>query len=192
MMLRTFSLAVAVNAMLLVPAVSFAQGVKTVTSPLDFSLKSIDGKDVALSQYKGKVVLLVNVASKCGNTPQYKGLQHLYEEFGKDGFVVIGVPANEFGKQEPGTNEQIKEFCETKYKVTFPMMGKVAVKGTDIDPLYQYLTSKELNGKLGGPISWNFEKFLIGRDGNVVARFAPGTSPESAPVRDAIRKALGQ
>lgn len=191
-MLRAFSLALAMNAVLLVPSLSLAQGVKTVSGPLDFSLKTIDGKDAPLSQYKGKVILLVNVASRCGNTPQYKGLQAMYEELGKDGLVIIGVPANEFGKQEPGTNDQIKEFCETKYKVTFPMMEKIVVKGEGIHPLYQYLTSKETNGKLGGPVTWNFEKFLIGRDGTVIARFAPRTSPDSADIRDAVRKALGQ
>lgn len=163
-----------------------------MSSPLEFSLKTIDGKDAPLSQYKGKVVLLVNVASKCGKTPQYKDLQKLYEEFGNNGLVVVGVPANEFGKQEPGTNEQIKEFCETKYKVTFPMMSKIVVKGQGIDPLYNYLTSKETNPKFAGPITWNFEKFLIGRDGTVIARFAPGVNPQSADVRDAIQKALGQ
>lgn len=191
-MFRTLSLVLAMNAALVVPSLSLAQGVKTVSSPLDFTLKTIDGKDAPLSQYKGKVILLVNVASKCGNTPQYKGLQALYEEFGKDGLVVIGVPANEFGKQEPGSNEDIKTFCETKYKVTFPMMSKIVVKGEGIDPLYQFLTSKELNGKFGGPISWNFEKFVIGRDGTVVARIRAGTGPESNDVRDPIKKALGQ
>jgi glutathione peroxidase len=191
-MIRAFSLAAAVAAALMVPSLSSAQGVKTVSSPLDFSLKSIDGKDVPLSQFKGKVIMLVNVASKCGNTKQYKALQALYEEYGKEGFVVIGVPANQFGGQEPGTNEEIKQFCESKYNVTFPMMAKVVVKGKDIDPLYKYLTSKETNGKFGGDIPWNFEKFLIGRDGVVVGRIAAGTNPDSAPVRDAIRKALGQ
>lgn len=191
-MSRLFSAALAMNAVLCLSSASFAQGVKTVSSPLEFSLKTIDGKDAPLSQYKGKVVLLVNVASKCGKTPQYKDLQKLYEEFGNNGLVVVGVPANEFGKQEPGTNEQIKEFCETKYKVTFPMMSKIVVKGQGIDPLYNYLTSKETNPKFAGPITWNFEKFLIGRDGTVIARFAPGVNPQSADVRDAIQKALGQ
>src|SRR5947207_14480017 len=115
-MFRTLSLASAALAVLFVPSLSSAQGEKKVSSPLDFSLKTIDGKDAPLSAYKGKVVLLVNVASYCGNTPQYTGLQALYEQHAKDGLVIVGIPANEFGKQEPGTNDEIKEFCETKYK----------------------------------------------------------------------------
>jgi glutathione peroxidase len=191
-MLRAFSCVAVLTAASVVSTFGLAQGVKTVSGPLDFTLKSIDGKDVPLSSYKGKVVMIVNVASQCGLTPQYKGLQKLYEEFGKDGLVIVGVPANEFGKQEPGTNDEIKTFCETKYKVTFPMMSKIVVKGVGIDPLYQYLTSKESNGKFGGEITWNFEKFLVGRDGRVVARFAPRTAPESDEIRTAIRTALAQ
>lgn len=182
----------AFSLLFLVPSLSFAQGGKAVSGPLDFNLKTIDGKAAPLSQYKGKVVLLVNVASQCGLTPQYKGLQKLYDEFSKEGLVIVGVPANEFGKQEPGTNDEIKTFCETKYKVTFPMMSKIVVKGDGIDPLYQYLTSKDTNGKFAGPITWNFEKFLIGRDGKVIARFAPRTAPDAADLRDAVRKALAQ
>ena len=191
-MFRTLSLASAALAVLFVPSLSSAQGVKTVSGPLDFSLKTIDGKDAPLSAYKGKVVLLVNVASYCGNTPQYKGLQALHEQHAKDGLVIVGVPANEFGKQEPGTNEEIKEFCETNYKVSFPMMSKIVVKGNGIDPLYKYLTTKETNGKFAGDITWNFEKFLIGRDGQVIARFNPRTNPESEDFKNAIKKALGQ
>ena len=191
-MFRVFSLALAMNAMLFVPSMSFAQGVKTVSGPLEFKLKSIDGKDVNLADYKGKVVLFVNVASKCGYTPQYAGLQKLYEEFGKDGLVVIGVPANEFGKQEPGTNDEIKTFCESKFHVTFPMMAKVVVKGDGIDPLYKYLTSKETNPKYAGDIRWNFEKFLIGRNGSVIARFPSAGDPTSDEFKGVIRKALAQ
>jgi glutathione peroxidase len=191
-MFRTLSFALAAIAALSLPSLSFAQGEKAVKSPLEFSLKSIDGKDAPLSAYKGKVVLLVNVASQCGLTPQYKSLQALHEQFNKEGLVVVGIPANEFGQQEPGTNAEIKEFCETKYKVTFPMMSKIVVKGDGIDPLYKHLTSKETNGKFGGDITWNFEKFLIGRDGQVIARFAPRVNPDSDDFKNAIKKALQQ
>jgi glutathione peroxidase len=153
-------------------------------------LTDIDGKDVDLSQYKGKVVLLVNVASKCGYTPQYTGLQKLYETHGKDGLVIIGVPANEFGKQEPGTNAEIKEFCSSKYKVTFPMLGKVVVKGDGITPLYKFLTDKETNPKYAGDIKWNFEKFLISKKGEVVGRFDSKVKPESDEMAKAIKAEL--
>lgn len=158
------------------------------TGPLTFTLKDIKGKPADLSKYKGKVVLLVNVASECGLTPQYKGLEALYEKHKDAGLVVIGVPANEFGKQEPGTNEEIEKFCTSKYNVTFPMMGKVVVKGDGITPLYQYLTSKESG--FPGPVTWNFEKFLVGRDGKVVARFAPATKPDDPKLVKAIETEL--
>lgn len=190
-MFRTLSFALAAIAALCLPTVSFAQGEKAVKSPLEFSLKSIDGKDAPLSAYKGKVVLLVNVASYCGNTPQYKGLQAMYEQHAQDGLVIVGIPANEFGKQEPGTDAEIKEFCDTNYKITFPMMSKIVVKGKGIDPLYKHLTSKETNGKFAGDITWNFEKFLIGRDGQVIARFNPRVNPESEDFKNAVKKALG-
>jgi glutathione peroxidase len=161
-----------------------------VKGPLDYKLTDIDGKEHDLSQYKGKVVLLVNVASKCGYTPQYTGLQKLYETHGKDGLVVIGVPANEFGKQEPGTNEEIKEFCSSKYKVTFPMLGKVVVKGDGITPLYKYLTDKETDPKFAGDIKWNFEKFLINKKGEVVGRFDSKVKPESDELTKAIKTEL--
>jgi len=165
-------------------------GDKKVTGPLDFTLKGIDDKDVDLAKYKGKVVLLVNVASECGYTPQYKGLQELYEKHGKDGLVVIGVPSNDFGKQEPGTNADILKFCTTNYKVTFPMMAKVAVKGDDKVPLYKYLTAKETDPKFPGEVGWNFEKFLIGRNGDVVGRFKSGVAPDSPELLGAIKKEL--
>ena len=139
---------------------------KKVTSPLEYKMKDIDGKEVELSQYKGKVVLFVNVASECGLTKQYAGLQELYEKYEKEGFVLIGVPANEFGAQEPGTDAEIKKFCSTKYKVTFPMLSKVVVKGADQVPLYKTLVeaTPDKDGKVK-QVGWNFEKFLIGRDG---------------------------
>jgi glutathione peroxidase len=154
------------------------KGDKKVAPALNFKMKGIDGKEVDLSQYQGKVVLVVNVASKCGYTPQYTGLQKLYETYGKDGLVVIGVPANEFGGQEPGSDDQIAAFCTDKYKVTFPMMSKVVVKGEGITPLYKFLTSKESDPDHAGDIKWNFTKFLIGRDGKVVGRFEPAVKPE--------------
>lgn len=166
------------------------KGEKKVSGPLDFKMKSIDGKEVDLNQYRGKVVLLVNVASKCGATPQYDGLQKLYEKYNKEGFVIVGVPANEFGKQEPGTNEEIAKFCSTEYKVTFPMMAKVVVKGQGISPLYDYLTSKETDPAFAGPIGWNFEKFLISREGKVVGRFKTGVEPSDEKLVGAVKAEL--
>jgi glutathione peroxidase len=159
---------------------------------LSFKMKSLDGKDVDLSQYQGKVVLFVNVASKCGYTPQYKGLQALHDKYSKDGLVIIGVPANEFKKQEPGTNEEIAEFCSKNYGVKFPMMAKVVVKGDGICPLYRYLTSKESNPRFGGDIRWNFTKFLVNRKGEIVNRFEPKIEPESDEMTGAIEKELEQ
>jgi glutathione peroxidase len=158
--------------------------------PLDFEMKSIDGKAFKFADLKGKAVLIVNVASECGYTPQYEGLQKLYEKFGKDGLVVVGVPANDFGAQEPGTDAVIKKFCESKYKVTFPMLAKVSVKGVGITPLYAFLTSEKTNPGHAGPVQWNFEKFLIGRDGSVVGRFASDVEPDD--LADPIRKALSK
>ncbi len=165
---------------------------KKVTSPLEYKLKDIDGKEYDLSKLKGKVVMFVNVASKCGLTPQYKGLQELYEKYQKDGFVIIGVPANEFGKQEPGTDAEIKEFCTGNYKVTFPMMSKVVVKGEGQVPLYKTLTeATPKDGKVES-IGWNFEKFLVGRDGKVIARFAPRTEPSDEALNKAIKAELAK
>ncbi len=156
----------------------------------DFTLNSIDGQPAPLSAFKGKVVLLVNVASRCGYTPQYAGLEALYEKYKDRGFVIVGIPANNFGAQEPGTNQEIKTFCTSKYHVTFPMMAKVSVKGDDIAPLYQFLTDKNLNPKTGGEIGWNFTKFMVGPDGKILARFDSAIEPDSAPVTSAIEKAL--
>jgi glutathione peroxidase len=156
----------------------------------DFTLNSIDGQSAPLSAYKGKVVLLVNVASRCGFTPQYTALESIYEKFKDRGFVIVGIPANNFGAQEPGTNQEIKTFCSAKYHVTFPMMAKVSVKGSDITPLYQFLTDKNLHPQTGGEIGWNFTKFLIGPDGKVIARFDSAVEPDSPQVTGAIEKAL--
>jgi glutathione peroxidase len=160
-------------------------------SPLDYKLKDIDGKDYELSKLKGKVVLFVNVASACGNTPQYAGLQDLYTKYEKDGLVIVGVPANEFGMQEPGTDAEIKKFCTSMYKVTFPMMSKVVVKGEGQIPLYKTLVEATPNdkGKVE-QVGWNFEKFLIGRDGKVVGRFKPGLKPEAPELTKAVKAEL--
>jgi glutathione peroxidase len=157
----------------------------------DFSEKTIDGKAKGLSDYKGKVLLIVNVASKCGLTPQYVGLEKLNETYGPKGFAVLGFPANEFGAQEPGTDDQIAEFCTTNYGVKFDMFSKVKVKGPGIDPLFEYLTSASTNPGFSGDIKWNFNKFLIGRDGKVLARFEPKVEPNGPEVTRAIDEALG-
>jgi len=157
---------------------------------LTYKMDSIDGETVDLHDYEGKVVLIVNVASKCGLTPQYAGLQDLYQKYQDKGLVVIGFPCNQFGRQEPGTNAEVKQFCSTKYDVTFPMMSKIEVNGDDAAPLYKYLTSKEVGPADAGPISWNFEKFLIGRDGELVHRFSPRTKPTDPKLVQEIESAL--
>ena len=156
----------------------------------DFTLNTIDGQPAPLGSYEGKVVLLVNVASRCGYTPQYTALESVYDKFKDRGFVIIGIPANNFGSQEPGTNQEIKTFCRSKYSVTFPMMSKVSVKGGDKTPLYQFLTDKAANPQTGGEIKWNFTKFLIGPDGRVITRFEPAVEPNSPEVIAAIEKAV--
>ena len=158
--------------------------------PLTFKMTGLDGKEVDLAQYKGKVVLFVNVASRCGYTKQYTGLQALYEKYQKDGLVVVGVPANEFGGQEPGTNEDIAKFCSSKYSVTFPMLGKVVVKGDGIAPLYAFLTDKATNPKFAGEIGWNFEKFLVGRTGEVVGRYKSKVEPDADELVKAVEAEL--
>lgn len=160
-------------------------------APLEVKMKSIDGKDLDLSKFKGKVVLVVNVASKCGYTPQYKGLQELHAKYESDGLVVLGVPANDFGKQEPGTEEDIQKFCSSKYSVTFPMTSKVVVKGTDKTELYKILTAATPNkdGKVE-EVGWNFEKFLIGRDGKVAGRYKSAVAPDSDDLIKAIKTEL--
>jgi glutathione peroxidase len=159
-------------------------------SVLDFKMRDIDGKDVKLKKYKGNVLLVVNTASKCGYTPQYEGLEATYEKYRDKGFYVLGFPANNFGGQEPGTEKEIKEFCTSKYKVTFPMFAKISVKGEDQDPLYAFLTSKETNPEFAGDITWNFNKFLIDRKGKIVARFSSKEKPDSEAVTQAIEKYL--
>jgi glutathione peroxidase len=156
----------------------------------DFTLNSIDGQPAPLSAYKGKIVLLVNVASRCGYTPQYTALESVYEKYKDRGFVIVGIPANNFGGQEPGTNEEIKTFCSSKYNVKFPMMAKVSVKGDDQNPLYVWLTDRTAHPQTGGEIKWNFTKFLVGPDGRVIQRFESKVTPDSPEVTSAIEKAL--
>jgi len=155
----------------------------------EFSLPAIDGKAAPLAAYKGKVVLVVNVASKCGYTPQYTGLEALYRKYKDKGFVILGFPANNFGLQEPGTNEEIAQFCKLKYDVSFPMYAKVSVKGEDKTPLYQWLTI-DANPAVAGDVKWNFTKFLVDKNGNVVTRFESKVTPEDPQVTAAIEKLL--
>jgi glutathione peroxidase len=172
--------------------VSAADDAKKPTSVLDFHAKDIDGKDVDLAKYKGDVFLIVNTASHCGYTKQYADLETIYEKHKEQGFKILAFPANEFGKQEPGSNEEIKEFCSSKYKVSFPLFSKIVVKGKGIDPLYDYLTSKETNPKFAGDIPWNFTKFLVNRKGEVIARFKPADKPDSKEIESAIETALAE
>jgi glutathione peroxidase len=156
----------------------------------DYTVKDAKGRDVKLADYRGKVVMLVNVASKCGYTPQYDGLQKIYEQYKDRGFVVLGFPANNFGGQEPGTDEQIQDFCRLNYGVTFPVFSKISVKGEDKHPLYRHLTEEATNPGFAGEIKWNFNKFLVGKDGKVVARFESADKPESEKVTKAVEEAL--
>ncbi len=158
---------------------AFAQAGKTL---YDFKVNGIDGKPFDLGSLKGKKVLIVNVASKCGYTPQYEKLEELYKKYGTGNFTILGFPANNFMSQEPGTNEEILEFCTSKYHVTFPMMAKISVKGNDMDPLYQWLTSKKENGTLDAPVKWNFQKFMINENGEVVGFAPPGESPTGEKI----------
>jgi glutathione peroxidase len=192
--MRNLIMALSVILLLLVgvTAVS-AEDEKPTTAPaglLGYVVKDIDGKDYDLAQNKGKVVLIVNVASKCGFTPQYEGLEKLYEKYKDQGLVLLAFPANNFKSQEPGTNEQIKEFCTSKYNVTFPMMSKISVKGENQHALYDLLTHKTPE-EFRGEIGWNFTKFLVDRNGNVFARFASKTTPEDEQLVAAVEKALG-
>ncbi len=162
------------------------------TSVLQFQVKDIDGKAVDLAKYKGEVLLVVNVASQCGYTKQYEALEATYEKYKSQGFEVLGFPANEFGQQEPGSDAEIKQFCTSKFSVKFPMFSKVVAKGPEISPIYKFLTSKDTNPKFAGDISWNFNKFLVNRKGEVIARFASGDKPESEKVVKAIEAALAE
>ncbi|MDR1269807.1 MAG: glutathione peroxidase [Planctomycetaceae bacterium] len=158
------------------PALIFAEGF------YDFTVKDIDGNDFSFTELKGKKVLVVNVASKCGLTPQYKELQELYAKYGKEKFTIIAFPANNFGKQEPGTNQEIKEFCTTKYEVTFPVMSKISVKGDDMHAVYHWLTEKRNNGVTDAPVEWNFQKFLIDEQGKLIDVVPPKEKPNSEKI----------
>ena len=159
-----------------------------MASVYDFTMKSIDGKDIALKDYAGKVLLMVNVASKCGLTPQYEQLEALHQKYQEAGLRILGFPANNFGAQEPGTEAEIKEFCSLTYNVSFDMFSKISVKGEDIHPLYAYLTG--LPEPIGGEVTWNFGKFLVGKDGTVLAQFSPKAKPDDPEIIAAIEQAL--
>ena len=168
-----------------------AEGAKNAmdNTVLQFTMKTNDGAEKHLADYKGKVLLIVNTASECGYTPQYKGLEELYEKFKDKGFIILAFPANNFGGQEPGTDAQIKEFCTLKYKVTFPLFAKTSVKGADINPLYKFLTTQ---AGFDGDIKWNFNKFLVDRTGKVVARYDSGVRPDSDKLVTEVEKLLAQ
>ena len=180
------SLAAALTAM-----TALAGATTEAASIYDFQVENIDGRPISLKEYRGKVLLIVNVASRCGYTYQYEGLEALYREYGGRGLVVLGFPANDFLGQEPGSNEQIKEFCSLNYGVSFPLFAKIHVKGRAAHPLYRFLTDKRTNPRFAGGITWNFNKFLIGRDGAVLDRFATKEQPGSERVRRAVEQALG-
>ncbi len=154
----------------------------------DFTLDDIDGKPSPLKNYQGKVLLLVNTASFCGNTPQYEGLQAIYDKYHQQGFEILAFPANNFGKQEPGSNDEIKQFCFTKYSLTFPLFSKISVQGEDTHPLYQYLTQKS---PFPGEVEWNFQKYLVDRKGNVVAKYRPSLKPRSPEIIEDLERVLG-
>jgi glutathione peroxidase len=182
---RLFLSSLAIAALAFLPAVARAdQG-----SPLAGTVKKIDGSPVDLSKYKGKVVLVVNVASKCGYTGQYAGLQKLYDGYKDKGFVILGFPANDFGSQEPGSDSEIATFCSSKYGVTFDMFSKVVVKGADKAPLYKSLTE---GSTPPGEVGWNFEKFLIGRDGKIVGRYKSNVAPDDGKLNAAIEAELAK
>ena len=160
----------------------------TPMSVHDFKVKTIDGKEASLADYKGKALLIVNTASQCGYTPQYAGLEALYAKYRERGFTVLGFPSNDFGGQEPGSNAEIKKFCELRYKTTFPLFSKIPVKGPDADPLYKYLTG--LPGKQGGAITWNFNKFLVAPDGKVIEHFDSRVEPMSPELTSKVEQIL--
>ena len=191
-MIRTFSLALIAAVILGSLSSAAEKEAKKVSKALSFTMKSLDGKDVDLSKYQGKVVLVVNVASKCGLTPQYKQLQTLHEKHAKDGLAILGFPCNQFKQQEPGTAAEINEFCRLNYGVSFDMFDKIEVNGNGACDLYKYLTALDTKPKGAGNITWNFEKFIIGRNGEVVARFTPQTKPDDPEVLKVIEAELAR
>jgi len=172
------------------PGADSEVGDKGETSIYDLTINDIDGEARSLSDYRGKVLMIVNVASKCGSTPQYAKLQKIYQKYSDSGFSVLGFPANNFGNQEPGSNEEIKDFYTKEYQVTFPVFTKISVKGEDIHPLYKCLTEQETKPEFKGEITWNFNKFLLGRDGKIVGRFPTNVEPDAPEVLEAIEQAI--
>ncbi len=168
------------------------KGGEKAPAALDFKMKTLDGEEVGLDKYRGKVVMIVNVASKCGLTPQYEQLQALHAKYAPKGLAILGFPCNQFGQQEPGTAAEIRQFCKTNYGVSFDLFRKVEVNGDGASPLYKYLTALNAKPKGPGTISWNFEKFIIGRNGQVVARFAPRTKPDAPEVLKVIDAELAK
>lgn len=185
-MKRSYLALAAALMLAIAPMAVYAEGAEV----LDHKMADIDGNEVDLETYKGKVVMIVNVASKCGLTPQYAQLVEIHEKFKAEGFEILGFPANDFLSQEPGTNAEIKTFCSDNYGVEFPVFSKISVKGEEKAEIYKELTSEEMNPGFGGEITWNFEKFLVGKDGKVVARFSPKTKPNDEEVVAAIEKEL--
>jgi glutathione peroxidase len=173
-----------------VASMLLSQEKQKVTGLYDHKLTSIDGQSVELAQYKGKVLLIVNVASECGMTPQYAGLQAMHARYKDQGLAILGVPCNQFGGQEPGSDKEIKAFCTSNYRVEFDMFSKTKIQGEDADPLYKWLTAAESKSVKPGPVGWNFEKFLVSRQGTVIARFDSGVEPDSPEMIEAIAKAL--
>lgn len=169
--------------LILIPMTSLTQ---TISSFYNFNVTDIDGNEFSFEQLKGKKVMIVNVASKCGYTPQYEGLENLFKQYKDNGFVIIGFPANNFGKQEPGSDEEIKTFCTLTYGVTFPMMSKISVAGEDIDPVYKWLTTKNLNGVSDSEVKWNFQKYLINREGKLDKVLYSKTKPDDKEIIDWI------
>ncbi len=181
---------VVLTALLALSTLSAKEKEKLMAAPIyNFTMKTIEGKDKPLVDYKGKVVMVVNTASFCGNTPQYKQLEDIYKKYKDKGFIIIGFPANNFGKQEPGSDSDIKLFCEKNYGVSFDMFSKISVKGDDIHPLYKYLTTET---EFKGDVEWNFAKFLVDKNGNVVARFKARMKPDDKEIVAKLEEALGQ
>lgn len=178
---------------LFVPVIGFADNPVATSAPrqsiYDFTVKNIDGQDVSLSKYKGDVLLVINTASQCGLTPQYEGIEALFKKYKDQGLRVLAFPANDFMSQEPGTNEEIKQFCASKYQVTFDLFAKISVAGDDQAPLYKFLTNHP-NKDVAGKVEWNFQKYLVGRDGTVIARFNPRTKPDDSALVQQIEQAL--
>lgn len=177
--------------LLLLPLVTVGAGESKGKTIHDFTMKGIRGEDIPLANYRGKVLLIVNVASKCGYTPQYKDLEALYRKYKDRGLTILGFPANNFLWQEPGSDEEILEFCQTTYDVTFDMFSKISVRGSDQHPLYTFLTSKKTNPQYSGDVKWNFQKYLVDRNGSVAGKYGPGVKPLSNELVSAIEKALG-